>query len=113
MHKQIVELQSLRGIAAFVVAASHLSMVYTLPRAARLSLDCVLNAHAAVILFFVLSGFVLTASLVRNELSFPSIVAFYVRRVFRLYPALWVISGVSVVLLLAGSALKSPDGTSG
>jgi peptidoglycan/LPS O-acetylase OafA/YrhL len=96
----IEELQSLRGIAALIVAISHLSSIYLLPPGLRITIDSVCNAHACVIVFFVLSGYVLTGSLVRRGLSWSSVKAFYIGRLFRLFPALWVASAISALFLL-------------
>jgi peptidoglycan/LPS O-acetylase OafA/YrhL len=96
----IEELQSLRGAAALTVAISHLSMVYALPLAARAAIDSVFNAHASVIVFFVLSGYVLTGSILRRGISWQNTKAFYIARVFRLFPALWVASAISSFFLL-------------
>jgi peptidoglycan/LPS O-acetylase OafA/YrhL len=96
----IDELQSLRGIAALMVAISHISSIYVLPPALRIAIDSVCNAHACVIVFFVLSGYVLTGSLVRRGLSWSSVRAFYLGRLFRLFPALWVASAISALFLL-------------
>ncbi len=99
-RQHIEELQSLRGIAALTVAFSHLSTVYSLPSAVRITIDSACNAHACVVVFFVLSGYVLTGSLARRRLSWTSVKAFYVGRLFRLFPALWVASAISALLLL-------------
>lgn len=96
---QIDELQSLRGLAALMVAVSHTSSVYSLPPALRVAIDSVCNAHACVVVFFVLSGYVLTGSLIRRGLSWSSVKAFYLARLFRLYPALWVASAISALFL--------------
>jgi len=96
----IEELQSLRGIAALMVAISHISSIYALPSGLRITIDSVCNAHACVIVFFVLSGYVLTGSLVRRGLSWPRVKAFYLGRLFRLFPALWVASAFSALFLL-------------
>jgi peptidoglycan/LPS O-acetylase OafA/YrhL len=101
----IPELQSLRGVASLTVAVSHLSSVYDLPIALRIAIDSVVNAHAALIVFFVLSGYVLTGSLLRRGLSWTSVTGFYVARVFRLFPALWVASAISVLFLLLAPQL--------
>jgi peptidoglycan/LPS O-acetylase OafA/YrhL len=72
----IEELQSLRGVAALMVAVSHMSSIYMLPPGTRIAIDFVCNAHACIIVFFVLSGYVLTGSLLRRGLSWPSIRGF-------------------------------------
>jgi peptidoglycan/LPS O-acetylase OafA/YrhL len=96
----IEELQSLRGVAALMVAVSHMSSIYMLPPGTRIAIDFVCNAHACIIVFFVLSGYVLTGSLLRRGLSWPSIRGFYVGRLFRLFPALWAASTISALFLL-------------
>ncbi len=100
-HRHIDELQSLRGVAALIVAVSHMSSFYMLPPGARIGIDAVCNAHASIIVFFVLSGYVLTGSLLRRGLSWPSVKGFYVTRLFRLFPALWVASAISALFLLS------------
>jgi peptidoglycan/LPS O-acetylase OafA/YrhL len=96
----IEELQSLRGVAALMVAISHISYLYGLPPPLRIAIDSVCNAHACIIVFFVLSGYVLTGSLLRRGLSRASVSGFYVGRLFRLFPALWVASAISALFLL-------------
>jgi peptidoglycan/LPS O-acetylase OafA/YrhL len=102
----IDELQSLRGAAALMVAISHLSSVYALPPVVRIAVDSVFNAHACIIVFFVLSGYVLTGSLIRRGLSWPSVRGFYIARLFRLFPALWVASAISALLLFCFPQLR-------
>lgn len=98
-RRHIDELQSLRGVAALIVAVSHMSSIYLLPPGARIAIDAVCNAHASIIVFFVLSGYVLTGSLLRRGLSWSSVKGFYIARLFRLFPALWVASAVSALFL--------------
>jgi peptidoglycan/LPS O-acetylase OafA/YrhL len=86
-------------VAALVVAISHTSSVYALPSAARIAIDAVCNAHASIIVFFVLSGYVLTGSLQRRGLSLKSVEGFFIGRLFRLFPALWVASAISALFL--------------
>jgi peptidoglycan/LPS O-acetylase OafA/YrhL len=98
-RRHIEELQSLRGVAALVVAISHMSSVYAIPSALRISIDALLNAHASLIVFFVLSGYVLTGSLMRRGLTWSSVRSFYLGRLFRLFPALWAASAIAGLLL--------------
>ena len=92
-------LDSLRGIAALVVVVCHCTMLYPglfdCPHVGLL--EAVSSHHvgfyvaeklrdgarAAVILFFVLSGFVLALSLERGTTNFSS---FLIKRLFRIYP---------------------------
>ena len=96
-RRHIDELQSLRGIAALIVAISHMSSIYVLPSAARIAIDAVCNAHAALVVFFALSGYVLTGSLLRRGLSGSSVEGFYIGRFFRLFPALWAASAIAAL----------------
>jgi peptidoglycan/LPS O-acetylase OafA/YrhL len=94
-------LDGLRGAAALAVVIHHSANVYlnTETRSVWL-LTPILRAlarlgHPAVLLFFVLSGFVLYVSFLRgHDRSYRS---FLSRRVFRLYPAL--------IVAVAGAAL--------
>lgn len=113
------ELESLRGLAALSVAGFHLSqspvqvggasaMLKTLPSAAMDILKILFQGQSAVTFFFVLSGFVLTASLQKtrqpvSQLALPFVVA----RIFRIYPA-WIFAILVFVGVywLAGKTLN-------
>jgi len=93
------ELDSLRGIAAATVLLNHLSNTFG---------DNVLLqtwGHSAVLLFFLLSGFVLYLSFD----SAPNYGRFIVRRVFRLYPAYLAAVLVSFALANALSGWPMPS----
>lgn len=89
-------LESLRGIAALVVVLYHVSMVpwgsfHTLPWPRSDTLQAVFNGQAAVFLFFVLSGFVLGASIERGPGAIlPAVSRFLTARILRIYPAVIV-----------------------
>ena len=76
-------LESLRGLAAVSVVGYHALGRFT---------DTYVTGMAPVVLFFVLSGFVLSRSLDRND----DIAVFLRHRILRLFPA-----AIAVVLLLA------------
>ena len=57
------------------------------------------NGRNAVVLFFVLSGFVLSESLQRSGLSPRACISFLVRRACRLLPLIYVMMAVSAVYL--------------
>src|SRR5438270_3979175 len=87
-------LESLRGIAALMVAGQH-SFAVLVPSGWQATAYqftwLVCNGHAAVTLFFVLSGVVLGLSLARSRTPFAITCAtFAVRRVFRIWPAHFV-----------------------
>lgn len=83
-------LDGLRGIAAFIVVIGHLFLMY--PEAERLAmplwirispLRILINGHASVILFFVLSGYVLSIPFLRGmDQPYRKYV---IRRICRIY----------------------------
>lgn len=84
------ELDGLRGLAALSVFLSHIIGVFEINSVVFDSLynspfHIFWNGQSAVVLFFLLSGFVLTMPYIsnRNELNLPS---FYFKRIFRIYP---------------------------
>jgi peptidoglycan/LPS O-acetylase OafA/YrhL len=83
------ELDSVRGIAAMLVVLGHLSTIWMheegrlYPTISYALHQCLLGGNEAVILFFVLSGFVLALPAVDGRpQSYP---VFAVRRIFRIY----------------------------
>lgn len=96
-------LQTLRGLAAIIVLWHHgLRLVDGADLAGWIS-GQILNAHAAVVVFFVLSGYVLTLSMLRTPASFNAVLQFCTKRVFRIYPAMFlgVMMGMVYLLTLA------------
>lgn len=93
-----MQLTSLRGVACLVVLVGHVIQVVRYGDFSRASplgfsesiIDGTFNAEGAVLLFFVLSGCVLSLSLLGvKDLDGFTIGAFYIKRIFRLYPLLW------------------------
>ncbi len=99
-HKHLPELQSLRGIAAVVVLFHHGAFLFDTSETFHLATEALFNAHAAVMIFFVLSGYVLTQSLLGSHFDFKSIGRFYIRRAFRIYPAIVAVSILSGLYLM-------------
>jgi peptidoglycan/LPS O-acetylase OafA/YrhL len=108
------QLTSLRGVACMVVLIGHVIQVFHYQDPGGGSFDALIrtiikgafNAEAAVLLFFVLSGCVLSLSLQSvASLDLRSTLAFYVKRVFRIYPLLWFAVGLAVVGMLAARHL--------
>ena len=94
--KHIPALDGLRAVAITLVLAVH-GLRYQFP-----------GAFIGVDVFFVLSGYLITASLLaeHDHTGRINIWYFYVRRALRLMPALWIM--VPVILLLA-TQLDPPD----
>jgi peptidoglycan/LPS O-acetylase OafA/YrhL len=104
--KYLPELQSVRGIAALTVLFCHCTFYYGTRQWSRY---VEVFAHAAVVIFFVLSGYVLCLSLSGAVLNTSSALAFYIRRLFRIYPALLFASliGLSYLLIFNGHHFSS------
>jgi peptidoglycan/LPS O-acetylase OafA/YrhL len=83
-----------------VHAGHHLGLDSAPWRVLASALDC----FPGVPIFFFVSGYLISASWVHD----PSLSRYAVRRFFRIYPALWVCFGLTLLLLLACGAL---DGT--
>lgn len=91
-------LDSLRGIAALMVVFQHFWEMNN-PSDARLKPWLFFCAgHEAVILFFVLSGFVLSHQL--RNFKLPQYPQFILRRILRIYPAYYVALAFSATLLI-------------
>ncbi len=89
-------LDNLRGYAALMVVLTHFSGIpnhIILKHKWLVLYNYVTCGHQAVILFFVLSGYVLTPSVERANFSYFK---FIIKRVFRIYPAYFL----SVIMIL-------------
>jgi len=104
-------LDGLRGVAALIVVLGHTLGglpidIFAKARFAGGPFGLVVNGDAAVHVFFVLSGLVLSASLVRNhETGVRGLPGYFVRRVFRLHPPY-----VAAVLFAWCATHLYPDG---
>jgi peptidoglycan/LPS O-acetylase OafA/YrhL len=108
--KFLHRLESLRGLAALMVAGHH-AFESLIPHGWQAWLNYLilfgLNGGLAVTLFFVLSGLVLGMSLSRTAASFLDYELFLVRRVLRICPALWISSFlITLMLFFFGAVLK-------
>ena len=108
-------LEALRGVAALAVAGGHSVVMFGMDpieqKVAHL-LRLVLNGHAAVSVFFALSGYVLALSLRNSPLSVRGIFAFISRRFFRIVPAMWVVLAVIVAAVWMLPGLESRPASS-
>ncbi len=101
-HERYTELDSLRGLASVTVFFSHfvLGSVITAPFFLSLNftpLHLLWDGASAVSFFFILSGFVLALPYVNNERPI-ALLSYYVKRVFRIYPAFIVAIAISMLL---------------
>ena len=101
--RNIPSLDGLRAISILLVLIGHSSEVFSrstmIPERSFLYL-----AHTGVMVFFVISGFLIT-NLLLQELHTSgdiSLRRFYLRRAFRIFPPFYVYLGIIFVLALAG-----------
>lgn len=101
--KRYLELDSMRGLASLTVFFSHFVMgnVFTGPvcKILRMSpVHIIWDGSSAVPFFFVLSGFVLALPYINNQGRYMELLSFYLKRIFRIFPAFIVGILLSVML---------------
>ena len=110
--EHLPELQALRGYAAILVLLGHACDAYDGPGWFHQA-SLIFNGRMAVVLFFTLSGFVLTRSLKSSDASWRRLIPFYVRRAARIYPGIWFVSIVTLAyIFLVRRVLPTPPGMS-
>ena len=106
MNKEdrLPQLDALRGLAALAVFWGHAFLIMPvkpvlLQAVGRTPLHFFYDGDAAVLLFFVLSGFVLNLRYVQTS-GYPRhwVATFLIRRFFRIYPAFFVAIGLGLLL---------------
>jgi peptidoglycan/LPS O-acetylase OafA/YrhL len=102
------ELDSLRGLAACTVVLHHLAQAYSFE--APWYLRPLVAGHEAVILFFTLSGFVLSLPFWRRSGNGPY-AQYFVRRFFRIYVPFAVAIAVATVGAVVFAHTRLPLGT--
>jgi len=87
MSKRIEQLDSIRGLAALSVFFCHIANLFTAALAVKLFQDSPLkifvHGHGAVLLFFMMSGLVLTIPYLRG--TAPGYRNFMIKRILRIY----------------------------
>jgi len=84
--QRVKELDSMRGLAAIAIVVYHLWLI-------KISV-----LGAAVDLFFVLSGYLITSILLNNPLSERFLLSFYARRGLRIWPIYYLALATLVIL---------------
>lgn len=104
--KKIAEVEYLRALAILFTLLAHFRFAYSGDQGWVTWLDARAAFHGGVDLFFVISGFVISRSLIPAALSAKGMPAatrvvsdFWVRRVYRLWPSswLWAALGLTVI----------------
>ncbi len=94
-------LDGIRALAAFIVIVFHIDESLNLFGLSSLGTHRTGRAHLGVILFFVLSGYLITYLLLTEKKKFGriDITKFYMRRILRIWPIYYIVLAVSFFLL--------------
>jgi len=108
MKQHIKNLDTFRAIAAIVVMIGHIEL-FRQNHLGSSWFDVVLSGHTAVMMFFVISGFLITFLLTKEKEKYGTISLkdFYLRRVLRIYPLYYLILLVSSLFFLAPPSCKT------
>ncbi len=100
--RNIPSLDGMRAVSILLVIMAHSSQSFS--RWIRFPFPYLLYAHTGVLIFFVISGFLITSLLLKELDSTGSIALkrFYVRRAFRIFPAFYLYLSIILALALAG-----------
>lgn len=106
--KKLKGLDSLRAIAALVVVINHIELIKRSNKIDDFG-SILPDAHIAVILFFVISGFLITYLLgkewdLNQKVSFKK---FYFRRILRIWPLYYFVILLSFILFNYNQSIKS------
>lgn len=106
---RIPSLDGLRAISISMVLASHVAANIPVLEKHPLVSYTIFNGNRGVSVFFVISGFLITSLLLKEEQATGriSIRDFYVRRVFRILPPFWVFLAMVAVLWRLGTIQTS------
>ncbi len=98
-------MDGLRALAVLLVLFGHVSIRNRLGPGGTVSDLMAETGLLGVSLFFVISGFIITRLLIREieQTGRIYLVRFYARRIVRLWPALWVMVMVTVLLTAVGA----------
>jgi peptidoglycan/LPS O-acetylase OafA/YrhL len=109
IENRLEHLDSLRGLASITVVLSHFFIAYGLDLSNKIvnysPLHFFYDGFAAVSLFFVLSGFVLSLSL--NRALDLQIYNFYTKRLFRIMPSYLFVLSLSIFLYFNFKVIKT------
>ena len=107
MKQHIKNLDTFRAIAAIVVMIGHIELFRQNNWGSSL-FNIVPSGHTAVMMFFVISGFLITFLLAKEKEKYGTISLkdFYLRRVLRIYPLYYLILLLSSLFFLPPPQLQ-------
>jgi len=101
MNKKLIpSLNGIRAICIILVIGSHMNRCFNFPQKYSRILNLMFNGVLGVNVFFVLSGFLITYLLLKEEDQFKtiSLEKFYKRRVIRIFPVYYLLLLVYFIL---------------
>jgi peptidoglycan/LPS O-acetylase OafA/YrhL len=101
---RIPSLDGLRALSIFLVVSLHTLQRYSINHHVGIGWYALFNGALGVSIFFVISGFLITSLLMKEQhkLGSISLRGFYLRRAFRILPPLYFYIGVVVLLGIFG-----------
>ncbi|GBF80517.1 acyltransferase family protein [Aphanothece sacrum] len=106
MNKKISDIQILRALAILFVLLQHFSLTPTIINIFPVKIT--LPLYIGVELFFVISGYVVARSFFSGTKITP--IYFYSKRIFRIYPALFVFILLCYLSNLISTSINLPEG---
>lgn len=108
MNERIKNLDTFRAIAAIVVMIGHIEL-FRKNNLGESLFDYVPSGHTAVMMFFVISGFLITFLLTKEKNKYGSISLkdFYLRRVLRIFPLYYLVLMLSSLFVLSSLNWKT------
>ena len=107
MGKRIADIEVLRAIAVLFVLFQHAGGIFPWPAPVLSVLQRYIGGSFGVDLFFAVSGFVIARELIPRLLNSPDkaaawghMLAFWVRRIWRLWPSAWLWLSVTLLAVL-------------
>lgn len=108
MKQRVKNLDTFRAIAAIVVMIGHIELFRKNHWGCSL-FNVVPSGHTAVMMFFVISGFLITFLLTKEKEKYGTISLkdFYIRRILRIYPLYYLILMVSSLFFIVTPQIKT------
>jgi len=113
---RIDDIEALRAIAVLMTMLGHIRFMLKWDNANLIALDTYVSLWSGVDLFFAISGFVIARDLIQrydrcstNEAFWRETLAFWLRRVYRIWPTAWLWAALLVVCGLAFQSHYWPD----
>ncbi len=108
MKQRIHNLDTFRAIASIVVIIGHIEL-FRLNKLEQSAFNLVPSGHTAVMMFFVISGFLISFLLTKEKEKNGQVALkeFYLRRIFRIWPVYYLVLLISSFLYFTPPQLQN------